>query len=164
MKEFEITESPSKTDEPVSVDDSVRVEMRWTPRLQEKLEKWQTRVSKASTDHNKAAKKHKYRYRLLGIPAALIPLCVGILSPYINQPIIMAVMLAIAACLSAVNTSLNYGASMQKHYNTENDYCRLSFKLQYILAQPKSDRQPADVIMTEIRFTLSEIAAQAPDL
>lgn len=147
-----------------SNDNAIRIEPLWSGRLQTQLEKWGKRAADKSVLHSLAAKKNKIRFRIFGITASLLTLIVGIITPYLEKDIIYAIVLALAACLSAINVACNFGELAQRHLAAEDEYSKLIMKMEYILACSKTDRAPADVTMTEIRFTMAEIAAAAPDI
>jgi hypothetical protein len=147
-----------------SLDDANRIEMRWSDRLSKQLEIWLSEIKTAAKSHNSAAKKCKSRYRMLSIPAAIIPLIVGVLSSYIPDGIIIPILLVISAILTTINGSMNYGSLMSRHYTTEFRYSNLVRKIEYTLAQPKTARQDPDVLLTELRGDIDNISEVSPDI
>jgi hypothetical protein len=147
-----------------SVDTAVRVEMLWNSRLQRRLEQWYKRVLAGVASHDAAAKKKKRLFKVLGITSSLMVLVLGIMTPFFNHPLTYAVLLSIAACLGAVNTSMDYGGLTQRHLTAASRFAKLALELEYTIDQPKSDRAAADVTMTSFRFQISEIEESSPDI
>ena len=148
-----------------SIDASCRVEMPWDGRLQKQLERWNKIVHNRSVKHERRSTTCKFRHRLLGIPSAIIPLCLGIFNSFIpSDSLTTPILLATSSCLSAINTSIDYGGLVERHSHASIKYEKLESRIDYILAQPKRNRAAADVIMTEVRYTMNEIQTSAPDL
>jgi hypothetical protein len=148
-----------------SVDDKDREVLRWTVKTDRQLTEWLDMITKSADSHNRHAKKCKRLYRGITIPAAAIPLVVGVFQPYLlNDGIIIAILLAISAILSATNASLNYGALVSQHLNTEYRYRKLAMRIQYILVKPKNIRSDADVTLSDVYHDISEIGETAPDI
>jgi len=149
-----------------SKDDVLRHVELWTTRLDERLLNWLSEMKKNMVLHNKASKRKKALYRGLFLPSAIIPLTLGILTPYIEQDymIIVAIFLCIASILTSVNAFMDYGSGLQKHLHTEYQLSRLTHRIESILAEKKADRAQAKTVMTEIRYELDHINSSAPDL
>ena len=147
-----------------SIDLAVRIEMIWTSRLQARLERWSTRVLDGVAGHKKAAKQKKRIFKGLLISSTLLTLCISIMMPYLDHDLTFAVLLSVAACLTAVNGALDFGGVAQRHLSAEAQLSRLALRIGYILDQPKSNRAPADVVMTELRYEIAEIESAAPDI
>lgn len=149
-----------------SIDTAQRVEQVWTSRIQHQLEAWGVEIKAAAKKHNKAGKITKMKYRGLAIPAAIIPLSLSIVTQYVDDKfmIIVSIFLCLASILSTVNAMMDFGGLYQRHYLTEYLYNELHHKIEYILSQPKKDREASDVVMTEIRMILSNIEKSAPDV
>jgi len=149
-----------------SRDDILRHVELWTAKLDERLVIWLTDMKKNMALHNKAAKRKKVLYRGLFLPSAIIPLSLGILTPYINQDymLIVAIFLCVSSILTSVNAFMDYGSSLQKHLHTEYQLSRLTHRIESILAEKKADRQQARTVMTEVRYELDHINSSAPDI
>jgi len=149
-----------------SRDDITRHVEMWSDRLENRLINWLTDMKKDQIAHNKASKRKKALYRSLFIPSAIIPLVLGILTPYIEQQymIIVAIFLCISSILTSINGFMNYGSVHQQHLHTEYQLAKLTKKVESILSEKKKDRSQAKLVMTKVRMEMDAIGLLAPDL
>jgi len=168
MSILQIGPDSKEPDEPSDSLDLPRNEQLWTARLDECLNDWLREILTAAKKHNKISKMCKLKYRILGIPSAIIPLIIGIANAHVDESEAMSIFVTIGLCVSAIfstiNTFLNLGSLMEKHLQSQYQYEKLGHEIQYILHQKKASREQSDVTMTRIRLSYDAIAKEAPDI
>lgn len=153
----------------VSEDDDTRKEMLWSTKLEALFTHWACECKDNAKEHNRIAKQKKCFYRLLGIPAIIIPLCMASFGQIYSDShdytiYVNSIGYLLTGTLTGINTFINFAAQYEKHYYSEIRYIELYTDIQSILIKSKKDREAADICLERIKLKFDHINEYAPDI
>lgn len=162
--DYENSEDNSK-----SHDNTQRIEMLWTNRIEYLFEDWAAQSKEFAKQHNILAKHKKCLYRSFGIPAMIIPLAMASLNQIYEDNteisiITNSICYLLTGTLSGVNTFFNFASQYEQHYYSEIRYKELYIDIQGLLIKPKKDRPPADVSIERYKLKFEHINENSPDI
>lgn len=153
----------------VSKDTINRIELRWNERIEYLFRHWASQCKDLADQHNNQAKYKRCMYRVLGIPAVIIPLCMATITQLYDDgdetaKLVNSLGYLITGTLTGINTFINFSGQYEKHYNAEIRYNELYTDIQSILIKPKRDRIQADVCIERYKLKLEHANEVSPDL
>lgn len=148
----------------VTSDDKNRKELLWTNKIEDVLNEWHSKCITSSAWHCKKAKKHKMRFYILGIPAAIIPMALAASSDFLGDDwkLLVVIAMIISGSLNIVSGFLNPGKRLESHLTFSSMYSELAIEITSELVKPQSHRQAADVFIQRIMDNYNSLNNRAP--
>mgnify|MGYP003986046341 CR=1 FL=1 len=151
-----------------NTDTYIRIDENWTTTTEELALEWLKNAKTASKKHYNSGIKNKFKHRLTGLPAMLLPaifapLTVALAEVDGVQWVSMGGFIA-TAFFSTINNFFEYSKMHQKHMDSSSRYSDLVSDIKYELAKERKYRQPPDVILTKIQLKLDYLDESTPDI
>lgn len=147
-----------------SVDKTNRVEQPWESRSEGLLLRWNKETATSSTAHERAAKKNKFLFRVFGLPPAILPALIAILSPYIPDGPVVVILLILSSIFSTIGQFFDFGGKTQSHYEYQHKFHRYAIEATSILTKPKRFRRACDVTMERMKILFTHLNGGAPPI
>ncbi len=147
-----------------STSDVARAELLWTDRIDTMMNEWIRECDDASKKHAYYANAYRYLFHIMGIPAAIIPMCLATL--HINSCEALnawiVVMLVLTTILNVTIGFINPSKTAENHYTFSALYSELSIAITTELIKAQRFRIGATIFIQQISDKLTNLHSRAP--
>lgn len=148
-----------------SEDASDRVELMWDSRNQDLIIHWGNECKANAKLHNKAGKKFKWLYSIVGVPTMLIPVLIGSFSTQLAlAPLTQSVCMLCSGALSTISQFFDFSGRSSAHFEYEARYSELASEIDVECCKPKARRVACDVYLEHCLNARNRLGAGAPVL
>jgi hypothetical protein len=141
-----------------------RVEVRWSPKIQDHLSKISADARAKGEIHGRFAAKYRVIHRWSSIPGIIAPLICSALVELSIPNVYIVTMLLISACATGASSFADLGSLSNSHEIFEGKYLQLSLDLDTINVIPKMNRIAADVAINEGRLRMGHLLDTSPPI
>jgi hypothetical protein len=154
----------------ISISESDVDVLPWCPDVEALLRKWSINCQERSVLHARRSTIKKRLYRMLSIPAIIIPIAMASFSQLYSvchdyeAQVVNSLGYLVSGSLAGISGFLNYGNQYAQHAQFEVLYFELYTEIECILAKPASFRGHTDVVLMRLRLTYDALNKSSPDL
>ena len=137
----------------------------WTPRVEELLKNWHSRVYAAQTAYYEVAERFRRRNYQMGIPVVIVSSLVGtaVFADVGNKWLVGSVSI-LAAVLASLQTFLKFGENATLHGAAADWFAAIRRDIEEILALPPESRGKPKTCLDSIRGEMNKAGQKSPEL
>ena len=148
-----------------SEDNIDRVELLWDSRNQDLIVHWGNECKETAKLHNRAGKKFKRLYNIIGLPTMILPVTLGSFSSQLAvSPITQSILMLCSGALSTISQFFDFSGRSAAHFEYEARYSELAAGIDVELVKPKAHRLAADVFLEHCMNERNRLGSSAPVL
>jgi hypothetical protein len=126
---------------------------------------WGSECKDNAKRHNRAGKKFKWLYNIVGVPTMLVPILIGSFSTQLAvSPITQSVLMLCSGALSTISQFFDFSGRSASHFEYEARYSELAAEIDVELVKPKARRLACDVYLEHCLNARNRLGAGAPVL